>query len=102
MAFSTTVLAYSYDFAFDLPYADRIESTPPKTVSGNPYVDPVGSAATTMYFFSPAKYSSKVASNIISKSNGFKSAITFTSGYGGFGTGFCLSSYPAAIDLVCW
>jgi hypothetical protein len=99
MAFATTALAYSYDFSFEPPFAGCMESTSLKTVTGNPYVDPDGSAAATRYFLSPVRHSSTQATDVIVKSNGTKSYFTYESGYSGSGTSLCLSGCPKATDF---
>ena len=102
MAFATTAFAYSYDFSFTPPFAGCIESTLLKTVTGNPYVDPDKSAATTKYFLSPTRYSSIAATKIIETSSSAKSYFTYKSGYGGTGTNLCLSGYPKATNFAAY
>ena len=102
MAFATTALAYSYDFSFEQPFVGCINSTTLKSVTGNPYVVPDGSAAATKYLLSPTRHSGTQASNIITKSNSSRTYFTYLSGYGGTAIKLCLSGYPADTDFIAY
>ena len=93
---------YFYDFSFEQPYKDCIESTSCKPAGGKPYVNPDGSAAATKYYLSPKRRTDAVATNIIEKENGSKAYFTYTPEYADADADLCLSAYPAATDFIAY
>ncbi|MHC5269111.1 hypothetical protein ACYSNO_08025 [Enterococcus sp. LJL98] len=93
---NSSVSALSYSLWIPTPLLNSIQSTTlnKKTNTATPYVQPNAITIPTAYFLSPTRYSSTMATNIVTKSNTSRTNLSWNGGYGGIGGSYCLTAYP--------